>query len=75
MDGNEFLDLADQEGWEFILADFDPTDILEDEELVEAVLELQDIYRTVVSIASDSGLESDRADEDDEVEELDFDWD
>lgn len=75
MDGNEFLDMVDQEGWEFILVEFDPTDIIDDEALTEAILDLQDIYRNVVSIASDSGLESDRSDDDDELEELDFDLD
>lgn len=73
MDGNEFLDLADQEGWEFILVEFDPSD-LEDEALTEAIWDLQDSYRTVVSIASDSGL-YERDEDDDSVEELDFDFD
>lgn len=73
MDGNEFLDLADQEGWEFILVEFDPSD-LADEALTEAIWDLQDSYRTVVSIASDSGL-YERDEDDDSVEELDFDFD
>lgn len=70
MDGNEFLDLAHSEGWEYVLVEFDPEGI-EDEALVEAILDLQDMYRTVVSIASDSGLLDE---DDDEVEELDFDF-
>lgn len=69
MDGNDFLELADNEGWEYILVEYDPSD-LEDEALQQAILDLQDVYRTVVSIATDSLLDED----DDEVEELDFDF-
>lgn len=69
MDGNEFLDYVDSGGWEYVLVEFDPTEI-RDEELQEAILDLQEMYRNVVSLASDSGLELD--DRDDDVEELDF---
>lgn len=73
MESDEFLELAYQEGWEFILVDFDPSDV-KDDALVEAILDLQDAYRTVISVASDSDLYE--IDEDDnEVEELDFDFD
>lgn len=69
MDGNDFLELADNEGWEYILVEYDPSD-LDDEALQQAILDLQDVYRTVVSIATDSLLDED----DDDVEELDFDF-